>query len=463
MPTEVKSYVGSSSSWTALSASDKAYYTDTGGSNYTTPQLWDDDYGNTTGDLVADDEIAIAELNAEDFIGQLIIRNEWTTDTTRYPVIRARVGSEYNHVTDTGAKIYRNANRGIDIYAPYTRLERVRIGSDSYRFPVYALNDNTVDLRGCTILSSASVSTRNQTGLYFRSCVLKMLQSYNGTRIQYVNLRNCTIITGGNHGLIVRDGTAYNTVIHNAVTNTTWNLFYSVDAGDYNAQSESFDAAPPGANSIIDLPKTAFNDFDNGDYSLSGITSELYHTGSSTYAPDLDNNGVAFNALTPSIGAFEFFVPVVLDPIEVTKNNGTTIGISSSLPTTFDADSGTGYPSLTFTDIGEVLEIGEITKTYKAINFKTTSRLFPQKIKDTFDISNVPLTLGRVSANTGQVEIQSALMSYASVSFEVVLPSGDIGNFTGKVMKAGLATISYGSISTTLVDISIDANTLFET
>jgi hypothetical protein len=462
MPTEVKSYVGSSASWTALSASDKAYYTDSGGSNYTTPQLWDDDYGNTTGNLVADDEIAIAELNAEDFIGQLIIRSGWTTNETHYTVIRARVGSEYNHVTDTGAKIFRNADNGLKCYQPYTRFERIRIGSFSYERPIYGHFNNSIDCRSCTILSSGRVADRSVSGLYLRACLI-IVPSYNLPIISNYNLRNCTIICNNTYGYITQYVNAYNTVIYNQQTSTTLKIYGAFTTGDYNAQSESDEAAPPGANSIDDVPSTAFNDYGNSDYTLSGINSELYHTGTPTYAPELDNNGVAFDALTPSIGAFEFVVVVPAPAtIDVTKNNGTTIGISSSLPTTFDADSGTGYASITFTDIGEVIDIGEISKTYKAINHQSASRLHPQKIKDTFDISNVPLTLGRVSANTGQIEIQSALMSYASVSFEVVLPSGDIGNFTGKVMKAGLATISYGSISTTLVDISIDANTLFE-
>ncbi len=147
---------------------------------------------------------------------------------------------------------------------------------------------------------------------------------------------------------------------------------------------------------------------------------------------------------------------------DVTKNTGTTVGISATLPTTYDADASTGYAALTFVDVGEIVDMGEIAKVFAAISHQTVGRAFSQKIKDTFDVSDVPLTLGRVTSNTGQVAIQTALGSDNSVAFKVTFPSGDYANFTGKIMKAGIGGISSGSISTTSVNIAIDPETLFE-
>jgi hypothetical protein len=67
-----------------------------------------------------------------------------------------------------------------------------------------------------------------------------------------------------------------------------------------------------------------------------------------------------------------------------------------------------------------------------------------------------------VTANTGQAAIQTALSSDNSVSFKVTFTSGDLGYFTGKIMKAGIGGISSGSISTTSVNIAVDPETLFE-
>tara|TARA_R110000782_G_scaffold231432_1_gene317750 strand:+ start:143 stop:595 length:453 start_codon:yes stop_codon:yes gene_type:complete len=147
---------------------------------------------------------------------------------------------------------------------------------------------------------------------------------------------------------------------------------------------------------------------------------------------------------------------------DVTKNTGTTVGISAVLPTTYDADGSTGYASLTFIDIGEVVDISELSKTYTAISHQPVGQEYPDKIKDIFDIDDITITMGKVTANTGQAAIQTALGSANSVAFKVTLPSGDYANFTGKVMKAGIGGISSGSISTTSVNIAVDPETLFE-
>ena len=147
---------------------------------------------------------------------------------------------------------------------------------------------------------------------------------------------------------------------------------------------------------------------------------------------------------------------------DVSATTGTTLGMSATLPTTYDAEVATGYPSLTFTDIGEVIDVGELAKAYNVLNHQAVGRAYPQKIKDTYDIGNVSISLGRVTADTGQALLQTALAASASYAFELVLPSGDTGNFTGKVIKAGIGSVASGSVEMTLVDLAIDAETLFE-
>ena len=147
---------------------------------------------------------------------------------------------------------------------------------------------------------------------------------------------------------------------------------------------------------------------------------------------------------------------------DVSTTTGTTVGMSATLPTTYDAEVLTGYPSLTFTDIGEVIDIGELGKAFAVINHQTVGRAYPQKLKDTYDIANITLTLGRVSTDAGQVLLQTALAASASYAFEMVLPSGDTGNFTGKIIKAGIGGVASGNVETTMVELAIDAETLFE-
>lgn len=148
--------------------------------------------------------------------------------------------------------------------------------------------------------------------------------------------------------------------------------------------------------------------------------------------------------------------------VDVSVSTGTTLGMSAVLPTTYDADAGTGYGSLTFTDIGEVIDVGELAKAFNVVSHQTVGRAYPQKLKDTYDIANITITLGRVSSDTGQALLQTALASSASYSFKLTLPSGDYGAVTGKIIKAGIGGSASGNIETTVVEIAIDAETLFE-
>jgi hypothetical protein len=147
---------------------------------------------------------------------------------------------------------------------------------------------------------------------------------------------------------------------------------------------------------------------------------------------------------------------------DVTINTGATVRMSAGLPTTYDNNITTGYASLTLTDIGEIVDVSELAKAWSMVNHQSLARTYAQKLKDTYDISDVTLTLGRVSANAGQVLIQTALASSASYSFEITLSSGDTANFTGKVTKAGLGAIAPGAILTTSVSIAIDPESLYE-
>ena len=146
----------------------------------------------------------------------------------------------------------------------------------------------------------------------------------------------------------------------------------------------------------------------------------------------------------------------------VKLNTGTVVGMSAVLPTTYDSNVTTGYPSLTFTAIGEVVDIGEIGKAWAVVTHQSVTNAYPQKLKDTYDIGNVSMTLGKVDADTGQALLQTALASSASYSFKVTLGGGDIAYFTGKVLKAGIGSIASGSVSSTMVDIAVDPETLFE-
>lgn len=146
--------------------------------------------------------------------------------------------------------------------------------------------------------------------------------------------------------------------------------------------------------------------------------------------------------------------------ILVKQTNGTTLGVVASLPATYD---GTGYNALTFVSCGEILSIGEISKTYSVLSHQSVGRAYPLKIKDTYDISNVSFTMARVSGDAGQDILQTAIGSATSISFKITLPSGATEQFTGKVIKIGLGAVAPSGVETIVMDVSIDVESLYET
>jgi len=144
----------------------------------------------------------------------------------------------------------------------------------------------------------------------------------------------------------------------------------------------------------------------------------------------------------------------------VSNMNGTTIGTSATLPATYNA---AGYAALTFTNIGEVLSIdGELGKVFNEITHQALGRSYPEKFKGTYNIPNITMTIGKIAADGGQVLLQAALNAQASYSFVITLPSGNTGSITGKVMKAAQGAIAVDGVETTVVDIAIDPQSLFE-
>lgn len=138
---------------------------------------------------------------------------------------------------------------------------------------------------------------------------------------------------------------------------------------------------------------------------------------------------------------------------------GATLGVSSTLPATYDA---AGYNALTFTNIAEILDVGELSKTFNLVTHQAVGRSYPQKLKGTYDIGNLSLTVGTIKTDAGQVLLQSGLTATASYAFKITQASGDTREFTGKILKAGMGALTADGVETTVIDIAIDPETLFE-
>lgn len=143
----------------------------------------------------------------------------------------------------------------------------------------------------------------------------------------------------------------------------------------------------------------------------------------------------------------------------VSVNNGTIISVSATLPATYD---GTGYGVPVFTAVGEVVDMGEISKAFTVVTHQPLGVDYPTKLKDVYDIGNISMTIGKIDTDAGQLLLKAALASDNSYSFKVTLPSGDLAYFTAKVLKAGTGAISTGSVTTMPVELAVDPQSLYE-
>jgi len=141
------------------------------------------------------------------------------------------------------------------------------------------------------------------------------------------------------------------------------------------------------------------------------------------------------------------------------SQNGTTLGSSATLPATYDA---AGYAAVTFTAVGEVIDFGELGRVYSSIAHQAVGRSYPEKIKGTYDIPDVTITVASQTADAGQVVLAAALAAAASYSFKLTLPSADTASFTGKVTKMAVGAAATNGIDTRSITIAIDPVSLFE-
>ena len=287
------------------------------GEPYTTIAAWESAQQRN---LVTADEIAVAELKSQTF-SEDVAFNGWTTDTTRYILVRAASGAKYEHVADTGAKLVAPNNNGHDVYVD-VHFEDILIGSLLYYQPIYIRTGGYATVSRCTVLFSTVLFNSSTNSQKYESCILKSTTSYGALQVRSQSFYNCTVIATNPYGQVLRDAIAYNTVVYNTTTPASYGNFFG-GTGDYNS---STDASATGANSVDSITSSVFNAYGSDDYTLSGTGSALYHLGTNTQAPTLDHDGVAFDVTTPSIGAFEFVAAGSGFQAAWARNTNTLIG-----------------------------------------------------------------------------------------------------------------------------------------
>lgn len=141
------------------------------------------------------------------------------------------------------------------------------------------------------------------------------------------------------------------------------------------------------------------------------------------------------------------------------KTVGALLGISATLPATFDA---AGYAAVTVTNIGEIVDLGGFEKTWSVISFQPLAQRYPTKLKGIFNYGDVTFTFARVAADTGQDLVRVAELSDNSYTIKITMPGTAVANFTAKVISLGLGAVTVEGVEMATVTLAIDNLSPFE-
>lgn len=128
---------------------------------------------------------------------------------------------------------------------------------------------------------------------------------------------------------------------------------------------------------------------------------------------------------------------------------GTTLRISATLPTTYDATGfATVFPATPAAGnpvVGELMDMGSFNEKgeYNLVTFMPIGTRGVKKIKGSFNAGTMNLQIGLDQKDAGQLLLKAAAASDSDYAFEVKDQAGNKYYVTGKVMKF---TVNIGGV-----------------
>ena len=132
---------------------------------------------------------------------------------------------------------------------------------------------------------------------------------------------------------------------------------------------------------------------------------------------------------------------------------GTKLRISASAPATYNS---TGFAALTWTEIGEVSEMGEFGRQYNLVTFNTLGDRRTVKRKGSYNDGTIACQMARVPDDAGQTILVTAVNSDASYSIKVTLQDGTVFYTTAQIMSYTTNIGNVDQITSATVNLEID-------
>lgn len=122
---------------------------------------------------------------------------------------------------------------------------------------------------------------------------------------------------------------------------------------------------------------------------------------------------------------------------------GTSLGLSAQEPASYNK---AGYEALTFTEIGEISDLGEIpSRIYEVVNWQPIRDRGMRKAKGGYQIGSQTLTVGIDPDDAGQALVDTATLSDESYSVAIIHPK--LGAIYARALVMG-GPKNYGDVNT---------------
>ena len=136
---------------------------------------------------------------------------------------------------------------------------------------------------------------------------------------------------------------------------------------------------------------------------------------------------------------------------------GTKLFISASAPATYNS---TGFAALTWTEIGEVSEMGEFGRQYNLVTFNTLGDRRTVKRKGSYNDGTIACQMARVPNDAGQTILTTAVNSDNSYSIKIQLQDGTVFYTSAQVMSYTTNIGNVDQITSATVNLEIDNDIL---
>ncbi len=133
---------------------------------------------------------------------------------------------------------------------------------------------------------------------------------------------------------------------------------------------------------------------------------------------------------------------------------GTIISVSAALPASVTK---TAYAALAWTAIGEVVDGGEIGRTYNIVTHNPLATRATRNLKGSYNDGTVPIKAAYASGDAGQVLVQAALLLDVNYSFKFALQDGTIIYCKAQVASAPVNIGTVDNVTGVSFNLAVDS------